>query len=133
MRTYTRKTTRGSISLELTKRAADAVIKDGQKIKTVARNLGICHMTLYIFVKKLKTGKDNIEVGRKEEQEKQLADYLIKCAAIFFGLLPEEVRKLAYECAKKFNARDIPPSWHKNGKAGPDWLTGFLKKDPQLH
>ncbi|XP_023240420.1 uncharacterized protein LOC111638880 [Centruroides sculpturatus] len=139
MRTYIRKTTRGSVSQELMQRAADAVIKDGKKIKTVARELDICHMTLYRFVKKLKSGVENAVVGYKkvrlvfsEEQENKLAEYLLKCATIFFGLLPEEVRKLAYECAQKFNASDIPPSWHENKKAGPDWLTGFLKRNPQL-
>ncbi|XP_023216961.1 uncharacterized protein LOC111619466 [Centruroides sculpturatus] len=110
-----------------------------KKIKTVARELDICHMTLYRFVKKLKSGVENAVVGYKkvrlvfsEEQENKLAEYLLKCATIFFGLLPEEVRKLAYECAQKFNASDIPPSWHENKKAGPDWLTGFLKRNPQL-
>lgn len=119
-------------------RAADAVIKEGRKIKTVARELEICHMTLYRFVKKLKSG-ENATVGYKkvrlvfsEEQEKQIVEYLLKCASIFFGLLPDEVRKLAYECAMKFDVPNIPQSWHKNKTAGPDWLAGFLKRNPEL-
>lgn len=72
------------------KRAASAVIKDGQKIKTVARNLSVCHMTLYRFVKKLKTGKDNIEVGYKkvrlvfnEEQKKTVSGLFDKMCSYF--------------------------------------------------
>lgn len=137
MRTYKRKSSRGTISQELMQRAADAVIKEGRKVKTVAKELDISHMTLYRFVKKLKLG-ENARVGYKkvrlvfsEVQEKQLVEYLLKCS-IFFGLSPDEVRKLAYECAVTFNVPDIPPSWHKNKTAGPDWLTGFLNRNPQL-
>lgn len=46
-------------------RAADAVIKDGKKIKTVAKELDICHMTLSRFVKKLKSG-EHPKVGYKK-------------------------------------------------------------------
>ncbi|KYQ51416.1 hypothetical protein ALC60_09471 [Trachymyrmex zeteki] len=34
-----------------------------------------------------------------EEQENVMAEYLLKCSSIYFGFLPQEVRKLAYECA----------------------------------
>lgn len=46
--------------------------------------------------------------------------------------VPDEVRKLAYECALKFNIEKIPPSWHKHKKAGKDWFTNFLKRNPSL-
>lgn len=52
-----------------------------------------------------------------QDQEKTLADYLLKCASIYFGLLPE-VRKLAYTCAVKFEMPNIPVSWHRNKEAG---------------
>lgn len=139
MRTYKRKSTRGLVSKELLQTAANAVINDGRKIKTVARELDICHMTLYRFVKKVRAGEENITTGYKktravftEEQEDKLADYVLKCSSIFFGLLPEELKKLAYECAVKFNAPNIPPSWHENRKAGLDWLNGFLKRNSHL-
>lgn len=57
MRTYERKTQRGTTSVELIQKAADAVIKDGRPLKTVARELEICHTTLQRFVKKLKAGE----------------------------------------------------------------------------
>ncbi|XP_026324406.1 uncharacterized protein LOC113233496, partial [Hyposmocoma kahamanoa] len=110
----------------------------GKTIKTVAKELDICHMTLSRFVKKLKSG-EHPKVGYKKvrlvfspEQEKEMVEYLLKCSSIFFGLLPDEVKKLAYECATRFNVPDIPSSWHKNKSAGRDWLTGFLKRNLEL-
>nr|XP_049704587.1 uncharacterized protein LOC126056252 isoform X1 [Helicoverpa armigera] len=137
MRTYKRKTERGTTSQDLLQRAADAVIKDGRKLKTVARELEICHTTLQRYVKKIKSGLTPA-VGYKprlvfnEEQEALLSKYILKSASIYFGLLPEEVRQLAYQCAVKFKVQNIPPSWHKNGEAGKDWLTNFLKRNPTL-
>ncbi|KAG5872715.1 hypothetical protein JTB14_035536 [Gonioctena quinquepunctata] len=98
MRNYKRKTERDKVSIELLQRAADAVIEDGRKLKTVARELEICHMTLFRFVKKLKAGVTPT-VGYysrqvfNQDQEKTLADYLLKCSSIYFGLLPEELEK----------------------------------------
>ncbi|XP_050678651.1 jerky protein homolog-like [Leptidea sinapis] len=67
-----------------------------------------------------------------EEQETLLSKYILRSASIYFGLLPEEVRQLAYQCAMKFNVHNIPPSWHTNGEAGKDWLTNFLKRNSTL-
>ena len=137
VRTYKRKTERGKTSKSLLRQAANAVIQDGRKIKTVARELEICHMTLHRFVKKMRAGSDPT-VGYKSrsvftmEQEKELVSYILKCSSIYFGLLPGEVRKLAYECAVKFPLGNIPPTWHKNGEAGEDWFTGFIKRNPIL-
>ncbi|CAH4008801.1 unnamed protein product [Pieris brassicae] len=49
----------GKVSIDLMQRAADAadaVIKASCKLKTVAQELKICHMRLFRYVKKLKTG-----------------------------------------------------------------------------
>lgn len=136
MRNYKRKTERGKVSIDLLQRAADAVTKDGRKLKTVARELEICHMTLFRYVKKLKAGIPPT-VGYYSRQvfnhsQKKLIEYLLKCASIYFGLLSEEVRKLAYTCAVQFDIPNIPDSWHRNKEAGADWFTGFLKRNPSL-
>ena len=137
MRTYQRKTERGTTSIEVIRNAAEAVMQ-GQKIKTVARQFGICHMTLFRFVKKVKSvqeatvGYKKMKLVFNEQQEKVMAEYLLKCSSIYFGLVPQEVRKLAYECALKFDHKNIPPSWHKFGMAGSDWLSAFLKRNPRL-
>lgn len=105
-------------------RAADAVIVEGRKLKTVARELEICYTTQR-YVKKLRSGLIP-KVGYKprlvfnEEQEALLTSYIQKSAFIYFGLLPEEVRQIAYQCAIKFNIQNISPPWIKNGEAGTD-------------
>lgn len=40
-------------------------------------------------------------------QESLITDYLIKCARIYNGLLPEEVRKLTYEAAAYHGIENI--------------------------
>lgn len=87
MRTYKRKTQRGTTSQELLQRAADTVIKDGLKLKTVARELEICLTTLQRYVKKIKSGLTPA-VGYKpslvfnEEQEAPLSKYILKYISI---------------------------------------------------
>lgn len=57
MRVYKRKTNRGTTSQDLLQKAAEAVINDGRKLKTVARELEICYATLQRYVKKLQLGQ----------------------------------------------------------------------------
>lgn len=52
-------------------------------------------------------------------------------ASIFYGYTPKDVRCLAYECANKFEI-DIPLSWTAIKMAGKEWLTMFLKRNPEL-
>lgn len=65
------------------------------------------------------------------DQEKMLEEYLLKASDIYFGLTPKEVRRFGYTYAVSCN-RKIPASWAENGMAGPDWLTGFLKRHNKL-
>lgn len=39
-----------------------------------------------------------------------MVSYLIKCADIYFGLVPTEVRKLAYDCAVNLDKYKFTPS-----------------------
>ncbi|CAH2105699.1 unnamed protein product [Euphydryas editha] len=137
MRTYKRKTQRGTTSQGLLQRAADAVINDRLKLKTVERELEICHTTLQRYVKIIKSGltpaaRYKTRLVFNKEQEARLSKYILKSASIYFGLLPEQVRQLAYQFAVKFNVQSIPPSWHTNGEAGKDWLKNFLKRNSTL-
>lgn len=52
-------------------------------------------------------------------------------ASIFYGYSPKDVRRLAYECAATFGIK-IPSSWTANKMAGKEWLTKFLKRNPEL-
>lgn len=138
MRNYIRKSNRGTASLDLYKQAAKVVREENQSIRSVAKSFGLCHVSLTRFIRK-QNNNTVVSVGyipnRKvfnEEQEVQLSEYLLKCSRIYFGLLPSEVRKLAYDCAIKFRIDNIPQSWHNNRSAGPDWLTNFLKRNSTL-
>lgn len=138
MRNYKKKTNRGDKPTSFYEEAAKIVREQKKSIRSVAKEFGICHVTLMRFIKKQKDNKE-VTAGYKatrqifnNDQEKILSEYLLKCSSIYFGLLPSEVRKLAYECASKFKIQSIPQSWHDNGTAGPDWLTSFLKRNPGL-
>lgn len=51
--------------------------------------------------------------------------------SIFYGYSPKAVRRLAYECAAKFGI-NMPSSWTANKIAGKEWVTMFLKRNPEL-
>ncbi|XP_022818636.1 uncharacterized protein LOC111351098 [Spodoptera litura] len=138
MRNYKRKTARGSTSQEVFELAAEEIITNNRKFRDVAAEYDICHVTLYKYVKKKKEGI-TVDVGYKKnrlvfnlDQEKMIADYLVKCSNIYFGLLPDDVKKLAYELAIAYKIDNIPESWKRDGKAGKDWYAGFMKRNASL-
>ncbi|KAF2895778.1 hypothetical protein ILUMI_10395 [Ignelater luminosus] len=61
------------------------------------------------------------------ERENILANYVKRSSEIMFGLTPQEVKQLAYQCAVSHKIK-IPDSWIKNRKAGVDWFANFLKR-----
>lgn len=65
------------------------------------------------------------------EQEQQLTKYLIRCADIYFGFSPKEVRKLAFELTTKYNLKR-PATWLENEMAGEEWFRSFMKRNPAL-
>lgn len=138
MRTYKRKTTRGTTSIDVYESAALEVMENNRKYRDVAKEFDLCHVSLYNFVKKKKSGT-SVQMGYKKtrlifnaDQEATIADYLLKCANVYFGLLPSEVKKLAYQCAIFYNIEKIPESWKANEMAGNDWFTSFMKRNPRL-
>lgn len=137
MRTYKRKTTRCSYTTEDLKNAAKAVNDERKSVNAAAKEFGIKRMTLTRFLKKLNEGGDS-SMGYatprqvfSHTQEDSLKKYLLQMASIFYGYSPKDVRRLAYECAAKFSI-EIPPSWTANKMAGKEWLTMFLKRNPEL-
>lgn len=94
--------------MEVYRKAADEHFKDSRTIRALAKKYNLCHVTLYRYIKKLKAGNIKATVGYHcvnrvftVDEEKQQQDYLIECSAVYFGLSPSEVRKLAYELAIK--------------------------------
>jgi hypothetical protein len=74
------------------------------------------------------------QLGRKstfsEEQERELADYVLQLSNMFYGLTPCELRRLAYVFSE---ANSIKHNFNKSSKqAGNDWLALFLKRNPRI-
>src|SRR6218665_2320772 len=69
------------------------------------------------------------------EHEKLIADFLVTAGDMYFthGLSPNEVRQLAYQCAKQFTVNFPPrPNWAVNSAAGEDWLPKFISRNNVL-
>lgn len=65
------------------------------------------------------------------QQEEQLSSYLKSCCLLNHGLTTMETRVLAHQYAVANNV-NCHESWFEQQKASADWLTGFLKRNPQL-
>lgn len=116
MRTYNRKTSRGSYTTQDLNDAVKAVNDEGKSVNAAAKEFGIKRMTLTRFLKKLESEGDVSSMGYatprqvfSSSQEDSLRKYLLQMASIFYGYSPKDVRRLAYECAAKFDIK-IPPS-----------------------
>jgi len=139
MRNYKKKSARGGTTLETMKEAAEEVITQNRPCRAVAREFGICHVSLFRFVKKLQQSTDkNVTLGYKrnrqiftDEEEQKLSEYVKTASAIYFGLSPAAVRKLAFECAVMFK-KVIPENWTSKKIAGADWFSGFLKRHTDI-
>lgn len=138
MRTYKKKTDRGSASLDQLKKAAESVIHQKQSVRSAAKQFEVKRNTLMRFITKFKEQKENATMGYKTprqvfstEQEQEMNKYLLQLAAIFFGLAPRDVRRLAYDCAVEYKLK-MPDAWITNKMAGKDWMTAFLKRNPRL-
>ena len=131
MRVYKRKTERGKVPLDVMKEASERVINENCKIRAVAKEYQICHVTLYRFVRRIKA-KGTATCGYignrqifSKDQERMLAEHVKKASSIYFGLSPTEVRKLAFQGAVK-NKIKIPDKWTEAEMAGTDWFSGFF-------
>lgn len=140
VRNRTRKTTIGLHSADLMKKGIDLIL-DGQKIRNVAKSLKIPYTTLYRYYKKA-TKFPSTQTIRltpnyaskkvfSDAQEEKLVDYIIKCSQMFYGLTTADVRRLAYEMAKR-NDVQVPQKWHETQLAGIDWLYHFRKRHESL-
>lgn len=122
MRTYKRKTNRGSTPKDVIDRACQQVIFDKKSINSTAEEFSIPYKTLQRHVVNMKKKlENNPEVSKAElildsvgfrknrqifsdEEERALESYLKTAADIYFGLTPYETRKFAYEFAKKITS-----------------------------
>ncbi|KAI4469377.1 hypothetical protein MML48_1g00097 [Holotrichia oblita] len=92
-----KKTNRGEIPQELYEQAANAVINEKAKVRTTARQYGICHVSLRRFII-AKKNQENPQVGYRPHnkvftsaQEQQLCNYCRSCSKLYFGLAPKDL------------------------------------------
>jgi hypothetical protein len=67
----------------------------------------------------------------EKHMEESLAQYLLKCSSMFYGLSPKKTRQLAYQFAVR-NSLKIPDTWKIKKMAGKDWFSAFLRRNPNL-
>ena len=131
MRNPKRNTAKASWTEEDLKRAKKARA-EGKPIREVARLYNIPVTTLY---DRLKSGStDTPNLGRKpvfsKHQEEDMAHHVVSLAKAFYGISPNELKRLAFEFAEK---NGIPNNFNRaKCVAGDDWLAGFLKRNPSV-
>ena len=119
------------------------VIRLKQSVRLTADKFGIPRITLHDHVqKRLRLPRDadgdglhmmtvhNTKHARAvftDDQEVQLAKYIVEAADVYFGLTPTDIRSLAYRCTVHFKIA-IRPEWHKTMMAGHDWFTSFRQR-----
>ncbi|XP_066946059.1 uncharacterized protein [Macrobrachium rosenbergii] len=112
----------------------------GGSVRTIAIKFGIPQSTFHDYVKRDRDKVDqesfqlpsySVRQVLSGHMERELADYLKQCFAIFHGLSTKITRKLAYEYAIA-NKTPVPESWDREKSAGKDWLTGFLERQKDL-
>jgi len=132
-----RKTERGLIPKIIYEEAARKVIDNEQAVRKVAKDYGMCHVSLNRFVNAL---RNNLEpkVGYNPynrvftpEQESQLVKYCEKTVDLYFGLTTKDLRKLAFQFASA-NRLNYPQKWNEVEQASEDWLAAFLRRNPHL-
>jgi len=137
-RTHNRKTDRGQYSFDFVRKAV-LMVKSGEGLRKVAKQIGMDKTTLSRYVKKVEISEENLHMigfwGNRRvfslQQELILCDYLIRSCKMYYGLTAVEMRKLAYQLAVR-NKNDIPNNWHSGQIAGKDWFNGFLKRNKQI-
>ena len=125
----------------LMKEAVEQIIENKASIRNVSEEYAIPFTTLWCYVYKYKSFENSTDVVfepryncRKvfsDTEEAMLKDYFIKASKIHHGLSSKSARELAYQFAIKVN-KSFPSNWENNKSAGKDWLSGFLKKFPEL-
>ncbi|XP_071639548.1 uncharacterized protein [Temnothorax longispinosus] len=143
-RTRKRKTQRGTKEVDLYEQAFEEVIKGQLSIRAAAKKYDLCHVSLMRYKRKKDSTNEedhtesSVTMGYRScnkifsaEQEKIMVQYIIKAAEIYYGLPPKEIRRLAYELAKKYDLKR-PPQWDENCQAGADWFSSFMKRNAEL-
>jgi len=135
-RTRVRRRGRG-ISQEVIEAATVEVISNNRSVRSVAKEFGICHISLHRFCVKLRKNEKSQTGYRphnrvfESHQEGMLRDYVKRAADLYYGLSTRDLRRLAYQCAVHYKLK-FPQEWFKTEMAGTDWLNAFLKRNSSI-
>ena len=139
-RTRVRTTTRGLTDTSVYQIAAEEVVNNNSSVRAAAKKHNLCHVTLYRFMKKKqkyendgntllpKVGYRSVKRVFTNEEEKIISDYIIKASALFYGLSPKDIRKLAFELAGKNNATILD----REPNCGSRLVFSIFKKKPTV-
>ncbi|XP_049782771.1 uncharacterized protein LOC126184425 [Schistocerca cancellata] len=138
-----RTTTRGLAHTTVYQTVADDVANYNISIRAAAKKHNVCHVALHRYIKKKEKCMSDSSTPMprvvyrsvkrvfSDEQQKLIAEYVIKASEVFYGLCPKDIRKLAHELATTNNI-PVPSAWMDNQTAGPNWFSAFMKRNPQL-
>ncbi|KAB0799328.1 hypothetical protein PPYR_07208 [Photinus pyralis] len=137
VRKYKRKSTQHSWSEEGMKNAISDCKAGNLSVAMAAKTYDVPLTTLY---RKMKLNSSAEEASQKKlgryrptftkEQEQQLRDYILLMEKRLFGLSMRDFRSLAYQYAE---LNRIPHSFcKKTALAGEDWVSNFLKRNPEI-
>ncbi|XP_050300113.1 uncharacterized protein LOC126738716 [Anthonomus grandis grandis] len=139
VREYKKKTDREFPEGDL-RRAVEDVLNNIGSLRKVSERYNVTKSRLAIYVKRAREqGIENISLKPNfkhrqifsPEMEQALAEYLLKCSSMFYGLTPKKTRQLAFQFASR-NKLLIPDSWATQAMAGEEWFAGFLRRNPEL-
>ena len=140
-RNYKRKTKRTFSSEKLTESVKDVQTNNFSIRKSAAKH-GVSKSRLFDHIKKTKHQNIHlitvdVTTNFKKNQvfppfmKALLAEYLIKCSAMFNGLTPKPAIRLAFEYTER-NCIKYSREWKKWRSTGSDWFLSFLKLHPSL-
>jgi len=133
VRHYVRKTSRQSWSMT----SLTAAVNDVKNKSLSLRKAAATYQVPYATIRRHQLGlvEKPGRLGRfqtvlDKEFEDELVKYAIAMQECFYGLSAEQLRRLTYDLADK-NGINHPFNSEK-GCAGRDWVSGFLRRHPEL-
>ncbi|KAK9685512.1 CENP-B N-terminal DNA-binding domain [Popillia japonica] len=110
-RTRKRTTTRAEKDVGVYEQAYEDITTGLLSLRAAAKKYDLCHVSLSRYKKKREeAGENSVAMGYRawnkvftDEHEKIMADYIIRASQIYYGLSPKEIKRLAYDLAKKYN------------------------------
>ncbi|KAL2095910.1 hypothetical protein ACEWY4_008058 [Coilia grayii] len=137
VRTSKRKRGRGRPARDGIKKAVQHVMPYKQINQAITKDLHPNDQTAKHAVKEegdnstFKEGHVGANLEISSELERELATCIFSAANTYFGLLSEEVRRLAYQFVMK-QEQPVSPAWMKHELASEGWFAAFLKQNPTL-